>query len=498
MSKSSRPQSSLLGTAGILVLAVALGLGTLAVGEKAVLGVLGAIGLVVFISYPAAGLYLTTALLLLSGSSAILGGFGMTWTGAKLCGAATLLAWGINVLLGKEPFRMGRECWLVLAFLAWSLVGIANSAFWRDQLPEWIRLATLAAYFILAVNLLNSRKRIHGFVLVLAVCGMAMSLYAVAQYVMPSMQMGGAEGLKGVAAGAEGAYVDTEGLQSGAAVRVSGRAGHSNWLAMILLMILPLNAYWFAVSKTNRGKALAVCAVGIELTALIWTFTRLSFVVGVAVAVIMVTTRLVKLNPQRIAALVVALTLGWVLLPQQYKERVLDLGHYTETDSSRSRIILQQYAWKYTEDKPIAGEGIGGFGLKFQDERHNPVAGTLRILIEEFGWNPVYFGPHNMYLQLTSETGVVGLLLIAGLFVSVFRRLRRAGRAFRGTGDATNATLVGAMGVSLISFVFCAVFLHALQQKIWWMVLAVAVATALLSVQALPGKDNAAAETEEA
>jgi O-antigen ligase len=306
-----------------------------------------------------------------------------------------------------------------------------------------------------------------------------MSAYALLQYMMPSLQFSEASGFAGIGAGAEKAFVDYEGVQSGPAIRVSGRSGHSNWLALALLLILPLNTYWFASAQSRKGKVLASLAVLFEVIALVLTFTRLGLLVGVTVAVVLVAKRLVRFNPYRVSALAVALVLAWFVLPAPYKERVLDFTQYSSSRSTEARMDLQAYAWDYMQDRPVAGIGIGGFGMRFQEEDHW-VAAHLRYLIDHHGWNPVYYGPHNLYLQLGSETGVVGLLLFAVLLVFLLRNIHQAQKALKRTGDAKAALLAGAIEVSLLSFVFCAVFLHALLQKIWWMVAAAAVAYSLV------------------
>ncbi|MBN2308396.1 MAG: O-antigen ligase family protein [Candidatus Hydrogenedentes bacterium] len=472
---------SVMGLFLILCAAIALGVCVLAWGELAVAGVFGLVAFGVFLMYPVLGLYATTALLLLAGSGATIGSIqaAIPVTGAKLCGAAAVLAWLANLLMRKQNLRLGWEILLLVAFLGWAALGIANSAVWRDQVPEWIRLATLVGYFILAVHLLDTREKLHYFVMLILVCGLIMSLFALAQYVLPSLQFSGEAGFQGLGAGAQKAYVDYEGVQSGPAIRVSGRAGHSNWLAMALLLILPLNTYWFSTAKSWRGKCVAVVAVLCEVTALILTFTRLGLLVGLAVATVLVFKRLVRFNPYRVSALAVALVAAWFVLPSAYKERVIDFTQYSKSSSTHARMDLQRYAWEYMEDEPLVGEGLGGFGLRFQGEDHW-VAANLRWLIDNQGWDPVYYGPHNMYLQLGAETGVVGLLLALLLLARLIRNVQRSEKALTRAGDRQAAQLAGAIEVSLLSFVFCALFLHALLQKIWWMVAVMAVVFPLI------------------
>jgi len=479
----------------VILVAVAVAVGIVALEEKALVGLIGLVLVFFFLRKPVTGLYLTTALLLLSG---MLGGLGIVPYGApsaaaKACGAATIAAWVLNVLTTEKRFRFGREVFLPLAFAGWALVGISYSLTWRTQLPEWNRLIATVLFFILAIHLLDTKEKIHRFVTVVLACAFAMSLYAIAQYFIPRFQQAGAAGIESIAAGADLAFIDPEGTVSGAAVRVTGGTGHSNWLAFMLLLVLPLNVYWFATMKRRRGKLLVLAAVAVELAALVMTFTRVSLIVGLLVALLLVGRSLVRLNPYRLSALAAALVVAWFFVPTAYKERVLDLSTYTESESTAARVELQSYAWEYMQDFPVVGVGLGGFGLRFHEE-NSPIAAMLRWMNDELGFNPLYYGPHNFYLQLGAEAGTIGLILMLLFFLMALLHAHRAERVFRDMGESELATLAGVATVSVLSFLFCAVFLHALQQKIWWMVFAIAVASYFCAERMSAGRKHGANE----
>ncbi len=483
---SGRPGSfaNPLGILIVLLLALALVVGIFAVETKAILGLIGFLLFLLFLRRPILGLYLTTAVLLLSGVLAGLGivPYGAPSTAAKAIGGATIVAWILNSLTTGKRFQFNREVMLTLAFVAWALVGIGFSLTWREQLPEWTRLLTVAGYFILAIHLLDRKDRIHGYVVLVLLCAFVMSLYAIGQYFIPSLQVAGVVGIQSIAGGADLAFIDPEGTAAGAAVRVTGGTGHSNWLAFTLLLVLPLNIYWYSTMNRPRGKAFVMLVVLVELAALVLTFTRLSLVVGVIVAFVLIVRRAVRLNPYRVAALAAALVIAWFLVPSAYKERVIDFTKYAKSESTEARIELQSYAWGYMQEFPVVGIGLGGFGLRFYEE-NTSIAAMLRWMHDTLGFNPLYYGPHNMYLQLGSETGTVGLLFMFAFFVVGLLDAQRAQRLFHAMGEDRMATLSSVAIVSILSFLFCALFLHGLQQKVWWMVFAVAVSCYLCAVR---------------
>jgi len=468
------------GPAGIIItigLAAALSATVVFGGALAIFAVAGAVGFAVFVRYPILGLYVSTVLLLVGGASANLGVFNLDVPASlgKLSAAVAIPAWLINTVLYRKPVVLTWEMVFLGGFMGWSLLGVVYAETYATQWGEWLRLANIAAYLVFTVHVLNTRERIHTYTIVLLSCAALMSLYAIFQYVNPNLQVQGDAGLAAVGAGEEKAYIDSEGVDSGAAVRVSGRTGHSNWLAFTLVMLLPLNVYWLSVAKSLSARMLIGLVVVLELAALVFTFTRMGALVGSIVILFLVIKQLVRLTPERLAVLAIAAIVGWTLLPGAYKERVFSFADNPEMKSTEARLTLQEYAWNYAQDAPFMGVGVSGFGLRFVHEDHW-LSAHLRWLIKERNWEALYYGPHNLYLQVAAETGFPGLILLLGVVLLLLMRLQRTQSALRELKEIDLARLAGLLQVSLIAFLLCGVFLHALNQKIWWMVIALAIA----------------------
>ena len=474
----SHPRRWSFTLAGVLILfALVLGGGIVATGHWAVLALIALVAFFLFLRNPVMGVFVTTALLLLSGSFGILGanGAAVPVTAAKVCGLMTVLAWLIDLVILRKPVKTPGEMLALCLFFAWSAVGLAFAVDRDQQFAEWFRLGTLLAFFILSVHLIDSPERMHAYTILIAICGLVMSLFAITQYFLPTLQLASDTAISDIGRGAMGAFVDADSLQGGPAIRVSGMAGHSNWLAMILLLILPLNVYWFMDTPLWRYKALAIVTAGMEFIALILTFTRTGFIVGITALAIVAAKRLIRITPQRIVAMLLALFFAWMLLPAAYKERVLTFTQYTQSESVTHRTELQEAAFNFMVENPVYGVGIGGFGFHLLDADYT-VSDILYWLVKESDWNPLFYGTHNMYLQIGSETGIVGLALFLVFAFILLRHLRQSELMARRLGDKRLERLAATLEVSLWSFLLCAVFLHALQQKIWWMLAALATA----------------------
>lgn len=496
-----------LGALLVVALAAGLGVAVVAFGKLAVYGLFGFIAFCVFIRYPVLGVFATTILLLLSGLAGVIGPGGIKVavpiTVAKLCGATALLAWATNLLCQRQRWHAGWPAVLMIAFFVWSLVGILFSPNRGDLFPEWIRLGTFVGFFVMAADVLvNSEqgaRKIRAYVIIVLVCGALSAGSAVRQYFTPTKYAETPEEKVDIAKLAGGAVVDAESLEGAAAIRVSGRALHSNWLALLLLCTLPLNVYGFMISKTWIGKGLVALAVLLELAALVLTFTRTGFIVGVIVVLFLVAKSLIRLTPHRIAAFGVAAIVAWFLLPDAYKERVLSFGQYTGSRSVQARVGLQEAATGYLLEHPVKGIGLGAFGFRLIEE-DSMVAELMRIIVYDFDWNPLHVGVHNLYLQVGAETGLLGLALFLAFFAVTLRKLYVCEKRFEAMGRRDWQYLAASLQASLVAFLVAGVFLHALQQKIFWIVAAAAVALSFHgSVFSLdgPSAPPAPAQTDE-
>ncbi|GMV99797.1 MAG: hypothetical protein AMXMBFR84_09360 [Candidatus Hydrogenedentota bacterium] len=474
--QSAQPRS-LVAPFLIVAFAACVIVATVGWAELGLAFVIGCFFFVIYLRDPAIGLYITTALLLMGGLNLSLAGISVSIPQAapKLSGLATVGAWFFNLLVTRRPIKVHSDFWFAVAFMAWAALGIIWQVqeMWGVLAPQWGRLANVVVLFIIAIHIIDDSKKVKTYVSLILACGVGMSLFAVMQYLVPSMQFSGVGGIEAIGGGQSGAFIDPELGSGGGAVRVSGTLGHSTWLAYALLMILPLNTYWYSMAKTRRQRLLVYGAIGVELIALVLTFTRMGFIVGVVIVTLMLGKQMMRLSPYRLSALAVGLVIVWLVLPEAYKDRVLSPKIYDEGQSTEARIELQEYAYQYALDRPITGIGLGGFGFKFMEE-NSWVAQMLRWMVRYWGWDPIHYGPHSMYLQLASETGFVGLLLLLAFVFVAFRNAMRAEKLYRAAGDQPMALLSGAVVISLVAFLMCSFFLHGLNQKIWWMVVVIA------------------------
>jgi putative inorganic carbon (hco3(-)) transporter len=217
-----------------------------------------------------------------------------------------------------------------------------------------------------------------------------------------------------------------------------------NDLALVLCMMLPL-AVALAVAQRHVFGRLAFLAIaGLDIVAVILTFSRTGFVTLAALAVV----GMFKLSrgPARlwIVGIVVCGLALVPLLPEGYLQH---MGTITaiETDptgSAQNRWSDTLTAANLVLASPIVGAGAGMSALALNEARGA-------------AWVPV----HNVYLEYATDLGVPGLLLFLLLLGSCLRKVNQVVRRTAEAGVAWDFRCI-AQGVqmTLVAFVVAGFF----------------------------------------
>jgi len=81
--------------------------------------------------------------------------------------------------------------------------------------------------------------------------------------------------------------------------------------------------------------------------------------------------------------------------------------------------------------------------------------------------------PHNLYLQIASELGVLGLMAFGAILWGVMRGLRQAYQGLLKLDRPDQASLVFAFGVALVGYLVAALFLHAAFARYLWLLVGI-------------------------
>jgi len=327
-----------------------------------------------------------------------------------LCGALTLMVWWApgGPRWYRTPIDYPALGWLVALVLAASLG--------EDPAGSWGRITKGFLLAIVPVAAYHARdpKLARRAVALLLVSAAIATIYALTKFVA-----------KG------GAFP----------VRVRGAVGHPLTYGGQAMLLATIAGALLLRAEDKRWKIAAAALLTLVVPALLGSYTRSAWISTiVAWALILAFTRARWLIA--LAGAVVAIVL---VLPAGYRERALS-AFQPHSIWNRERLLLWQSGWHIFQERPITGVGLQDLYPLIQKYR-SPEAHESHGHL------------HNVYLQIVTTMGVVGLAAFAWLATGLFRtagqRLIRDLRA--GGGGLGIALRLGAVA-ALVGFLVAGLF----------------------------------------
>jgi putative inorganic carbon (HCO3(-)) transporter len=261
---------------------------------------------------------------------------------------------------------------------------------------------------------------------------------------------------------------------------VGGMFGNSNDLALNMVVFLPFALLFaFKPGPTVRRAGAAAAAFAMVVTVVL-TGSR-GGAVGLAVMMLVLVVRSVRVRPSIAAGALVATLAAIPLAPQTFWTRVISIfdGSKDQTGSRQARIDLLEEGWRVFVEHPVTGVGAGQFVNYNPPDRRE-------------AWHVT----HNAFLEVATETGILGLVpflvfLVSGCLapgaarraLRVRRRRIRPGEGRTGEDpppDPERDSLVlmsTALAPSIVGWIVCAQFASVALSWTLYYVLAIAVAT---------------------
>jgi putative inorganic carbon (HCO3(-)) transporter len=405
---------------------------------------------------------------------------------AKIFGCLTFTGWLLHTLIYRKRIVFTRQMWVGAAFLAVAGLSVAYAHDRYIALADVAKLVTNFLLYFLIANLIEETRQLKQFAWLILLTGFIASLVAVVQYTQPQFQIAGDTFFQEFGQH-EGGIVAPEQLESGGFVRPTGTLGDPNWLALFLVAVLALNLSVFRSEDRVPLKLAALIVLGIELAALVMTHNRSGLVGLLLVLVLLIQRKIVRINTPVIVGASLLLVFSFFLLPRSYRERVFSWRHQRQSPSIAARWDLQVNGLRLFRNHWPLGVGQGNFGLAFMATNSESAAEVYWLTeVADTDYQVHWMGAHNMYLEVGIETGVIGLGLLLLFLVGSVRASRATAARAAQQGLSSVAELAQALYVSLAGFCCVALFLHAQEQKIWWILLGMSAAATTLVREARP------------
>ena len=423
--------------------------GTLPLWSGPLMGLGLASGLLVVIFIlrnPRIGLFLTAATIPLESAGKI-GAFtaNLPLTIPKLFTAVTLLAWLINLASGRFRFRSMPWMFYLPGFLVVGAASLVGADEIRSGLEAVLRFSNTVIFFFLIVQILDSEKVLKACLVIFIVASTLAASWSIAQRFIPGSAFDfryGWEEKEARRGGVEKDIVEREWI--GVVERSSGLSIHSNLLAITIgLLLAPLVAF---MGNTHRRAVLKrivmLIMLGTLFGSVVVTYARTGFLILLFASTLMVWRGLVRISVAKLTAILLAAGMFTIAAPDRYVERVLSFDAYTTKSASiRTRLEAMKGAVGQFVDHPVLGVGYGNrYGIfqyftSYRDKKHAVT-------------------PHNCFLQVASQTGIIGLVVLLLFFWHAHRYLCRAAKRFAELGRREMARIGWALDISLLVFLF--------------------------------------------
>jgi O-antigen ligase len=394
-------------------------------------------------------------------------------------GAIFTLSWLTRLIFRSEAFTKVKEYGLLLAL---SLVMCVSALFHVDGpagLSAVLTYLQIFLLFILVINVTTAPARLAAVGdLVIVSSTLLAALIVLDQFgwlptvLIPQQNMSMALSVDIIIA------------------RTAGLWGDANVTALQLTIALPfILAAWSGASSARR--ALLLAAGGAILTAFVWTFS-MGGLLGLSV---MLLIRML-MAPQRHRLFIIARNslLGIIALlafiafaPDLFVQRaeILFESNVEALVTFDQASLLTVGTWRgdawWAALRAIAAAPLLGYG---------PGNGMYATASFSVLRSPVFLSPHNMFLAVASDLGLIGLAMFVALFISALSAVRPHPNA--PAGDPDLYRMRDAIFMALSGFAVQGMALEVHNMKLLWILLSMALAYRELSTRSAVGQMEAA------
>jgi O-antigen ligase len=272
----------------------------------------------------------------------------------------------------------------------------------------------------------------------------------------------------------------------------ASRSYDPNDLAYLFVSVLPVALGFVLTAKTTWGRAVNIAVFGVVALATLLTGSRGGFLGLLVCATLLVglPIRRPAVKPDRksqryrsggavfaVLAAFAACAFVWFEVPQATRDRLdsvfsLQSDYNLDTSNDNGRLSIWERNFVAGLKRPL------GFGLNSFDLVDARTGG-------------VYRAPHNSYLQIFVELGVVGFILFIRMYWLSLRLLQSSRRTLLGAAPAEENSdmLIFArmLQVGLLANAVSAFFLSMAYSPVVWLLFAASMACGSLAAQAAGG-----------
>ena len=400
--------------------------------EQILLLTLGAVGVGVMALRPYVAVHVFMFVMFFENSLAKIGDI----TVMKALGAITLAGWLASILIQRRlGLQRSAMLLVMLIFLAWMGVCVPGAFDASTGLVQFTSYLQLGLSAIMLHSVIRTQKHLRGVLIGFVVWTVVSTVIAIVMY------------------------------YAGVSRVAVGLTGNRNLLAAYINLALVCSLLVLPTLKSRLPQIGLAVSLPILFLGLALTLSRTAIVV-MALTLLVIWYRLAREQGMLIllgSAATIAVLL--FLLPTAFWQRTESIVPAIERreDTFGLRLKIWELGRKMIDDHPILGVGPGNF----------PQASQLYARGEILGRG---LASHNMYINVASETGLVGLGVFLVLMIFAVLNTRRATHRARDHGDESLAHDVLAVEMMLWILLGQGLTGDHIIQKSFWLILGLSLA----------------------
>ncbi|MCK9555684.1 O-antigen ligase family protein [bacterium] len=369
---------------------------------------------------------------------------------AIIAGGIVFFSWLFHIIIFKDfSFPNSSQFYCVVGF---SFIAFLSIIYHYNDYSNFFlvfNLIKMLILYFLIVNMIKTKRQFYISLSLILVLTFSTAFYGILQY----LQSGG----------------------SGDMSRVVGFEGNPNALSMNSVLIVPCLLGFIYYQFSLKLKLLFLVIFLVILLGIIFTFSRAGFVT--LAAVFSMSLFVFSKGRARFIMATILFLLFMVLLPflpEQYWERIQSITDLKEA-SIVARLDSYRVGLQMIKDNLLIGIGPGRWHAEY-------VPHAVKLL----GITAYTKYPHNVFIEVAAEIGVIALILYGFLLFFSFKELNEARKIFKEKKEFLLSIISQSFLISLIGFLVNTTFEAGIGLKIFWLIAGLAVVLKKIAINIEP------------
>jgi len=350
--------------------------------------------------------------------------FGMIIT--LLAGGSLIFRIGVGKKLYVDKVHYLLGIYLLVIFLSWVNVSNTQVAWIHTKL-----FINYALFSFLIMNIIDNEKQLKVFLLVYLLLLLKLSVWQIRSYDYHVLQ--------------NEVFRDLL-IERGLGGGFTGFLGNAGDFGVAMVVTIPFALYWMAFEKNMVWKFIySLMALSFVLS-IVHTSSRAS-----GLGLLGILALIIVRGKRKLLGLVLGmacLVVIWGVSSDIYKNRFYSIQSYEKDENIVTRLDLWRAGLGMIAKEPLAGVGIGHFGMAYAGEH----PGERSAL-----------APHNIFIQAGSELGVIGLGILVLFIIGIFKSNNGVRNALKNDSvPACLGSVSKALDASLLGFLITGFFITTL------------------------------------